>query len=159
MLLKETHTKMSSVVSSSNLSSKTPSKQIDKFVYALNRPPLHLEPFQTQDEKPTESVSVSDYIATSATRDFFRMIEVHRNQKKLHLINQNKVLPSGQVVGEFCVCYIQTLHHRRQTKNSNPSKKRKRKQKEKTENQEDQEEDEDDEEEHPPRKKRKSEPL
>lgn len=93
-------------------------------MYALNRPPLHLEPHQ---ENVEPSVSVSDYIATSATRDFFRMIEKYRNQKKLHLINQNKVLSTGQVVGEFCVCYIQTLHHRRQTKNLKPSRKRKRK--------------------------------
>lgn len=92
--------------------------EIDTFTYALNRPPCHLEPYVTNESTVSSSETVPAFIATSATRDFFRMIEKYRNEKKLHLINQNKVLPTGQVVGEFCVCYIQTLHFRRQSKAS-----------------------------------------
>ena len=91
-------------------------QQIDKFTYSLELPPLHLVPLNEKTRDHT--LSISDYIATSATRRFFGMLEKYRSEKKLHLITQNKVLDSGEVVGEFCMCYIQTLHQRRQTKSS-----------------------------------------
>lgn len=94
-------------------------QQIDKFTYSLDLPPLHLEPLNKNTRQ--DSLSISDYIATSATRRFFGMLEKYRSQKKLHLITQNKVLDSGEVVGEFCMCYIQTLHQRRQIKATSSS--------------------------------------
>jgi len=106
------------------------SKSIFEFEYVFDRPPLHIKPLI--EDNQSKNMTAIDYLTTTkAIRDFFKMVEKHRMENKLHLITAETILETGQTVGEFSVCYIQTLHIRRQSKssassdNSTLSKKRK----------------------------------
>lgn len=117
--------------------------KIDEFIYSMNRPPLHIVPFV--DTPELQAVTIINYIDQSmVTRDFFKMVETEKKNMRLSKVTQDTMLVTGQVVGEFSMCYTRTLHARRQIKKPSRGKVRKTRNKRKKA-----------EEENPPVKKRR----